>query len=52
MLRSFKPSGSVVVKTALDGGGGEALECQVQALSERMGLVLTKPKEGEQARPR
>lgn len=50
MLRSFKPSGSVVVKTALDGGGGGPLNVSVQALSERMGLVLTKPKEGEQAK--
>ncbi|HPI92858.1 MAG TPA: AsmA family protein [Deltaproteobacteria bacterium] len=48
MLRSFKPSGSIVMKTTLNGGGGGPLDINVQALSEHMGLVLTKPKEGEQ----
>lgn len=52
MLQAFKPSGNVVVKTRLGGGGGNPLAVNVQAASERMGLVLTKPKEGEQPKAR
>ncbi len=48
MLQAFKPTGNVVVKTILSGGTGRPMAINVQAASERMGLVLTKPKEGEQ----
>jgi hypothetical protein len=48
MLQDFKPTGNVVVKTTITGGTGSPMAINVQAASERMGLVLTKPKEGEQ----
>jgi AsmA protein len=48
MLQDFKPTGNVVVKTTLKGETGSPMSINVQAVSERMGLVLTKPKEGEQ----
>ncbi len=50
MLQAFKPTGNVVVKTTLSGGTGSPMDINVQAVSERLGLVLTKPKEGEQPR--
>lgn len=46
MLRSFRPSGDVTLRTVLGGGGGGPLSISVQAASDRLGLVLTKPKEG------
>jgi uncharacterized protein involved in outer membrane biogenesis len=52
MLQAFRPSGNVVVKTVLNGGGGGPLSVKVQASSARMGLVLTRPKEGVQPKAR
>ena len=48
MLQAFKPTGNVVIKTTINGGTGIPMAINVQAASERLGLVLTKPKETEQ----
>jgi len=50
MIQAFQPTGSVVVKTTTQGGTGIPMEIKVNASSESMGLVLSKPKEGEQTR--
>jgi AsmA protein len=47
MLQSFKPSGNIVIKTSMIGGGG-SLNINVQGLSDHMGLILTKPPEEKQ----
>ena len=48
MLKDFKPTGNIVLKTAINGGAG-AMTVNVAALSEHMGLVLTKPAVEDQA---
>jgi uncharacterized protein involved in outer membrane biogenesis len=49
MLQAFKPTGNIVLKTAINGGAG-AMTVNVSALSDHMGLVLTKPTAEDQAK--
>ncbi len=49
MLQAFKPSGNVAVKTTINGGAG-AMTMNISALSDHMGLVLTKPAPEVQAK--
>jgi hypothetical protein len=46
VLRKFQPTGNVTVRTLVNGGSGGPMAINVHAVSERMGLVLARPKEG------
>ncbi len=46
MLRKFQPTGNMTVKTLVNGGSGSPMAINVHAVSERMGLVLARPREG------
>ncbi len=47
MLQSFRPTGNVALKTTISGGKGIPMAVNVQASSARMGLTITRPKDGE-----
>ena len=48
VLQSFKPSGNMVMNAVINGASGMPMNISMQASSERMGLVLAKPKDGQQ----